>query len=307
MNQKMPANKELTIIILSYNSSAIISQCLSHLNFDKYEVVVVDNASSDKTVEIVAAKFPQAQILKLEKNIGYGRGNNVALKEVKTEFALVMNPDSIMLEEDIDVALTEIKKFPQVVNAGPVVLRNYPLNNSEFAEKIKMMDEDFHGIKDCYWEKLGDNYSVRFVVGAALFLRVNLLKEVGYFDENIFMYYEDDELCKRVRDHGYKAMIVTSCKAFHIGGESSQKSLRALYKKYWHLSWSKMYWKGLQKGEMRCKRSAFKFAVTSFSKAILFLITLQKEEAIKSCATAAGAVAFSVGLGAFKNNGESRG
>ncbi len=303
----MPTNKELTIIVLTFNSSAIIGQCLSHLNFDKYEVVVVDNASSDQTIEVVSRHFPKAKIVQIEKNIGYGCGNNVALKNVTTEFALVLNPDAVIFEKDIEESLAQLKKFPKVVNAGPVVLRNYPFDQIELENKIKMMNEDFYGIKDCYREKLDENYSVRFVVGAALFLRMSLMKEIGYFDEKFFMYYEDDELCKRVRDYGYESMIITSAIAFHIGGESSEKSLRALYKKYWHLSWSKMYWKGIQKGGLRCKRSALKIAILNFSKSILLALTFQKEEAIKSFATSFGAFAFFIGLDAFKKNGESRG
>ena len=303
----MDKQKNLTIIILSYNSSHIIKSCLNGFNFDKYEVLVVDNASKDNTVEIVKNNFPQVKILKLDKNFGYGGGNNIALKQVKTEFVLILNPDSIISENDIEIVLEEMKKNPTVANAGPVVLKQYPLQKEEYDAKLDHMAQDFKGIKDCYWEKIGGNYSVRFIVGAALFLRMSILQKIGFVDEKIFLYYEDDELCKRIRDNGYKSMIVPEAKAFHMGGGSSAEvSFRCIYKKSWHLSWSKFYWKKIQKGNFRAKKSSLKFALVYFVKAVFSMLTFNSEKAFANLGSASGAFSFFIGLGAFKKNGIAR-
>lgn len=302
----MSTNQNLTIIVLTYNSEHIIKSCLNHLNFDKYKVIVVDNASFDNTVEVVRQNFPQAKIMQLKKNIGYGNGNNQALKTVDTEFALILNPDSVIAEEDIEKVLAEMKKNPLVANAGPIVLRKYPFEQSELDEALKNAEEDLSTIQDLYWDKVGGNYLVRFIVGASLFMRMSIFKEIGFFDEKIFLYYEDDELCKRVRDKGYQSITVPTAKAFHIGGESSgEKSLKSLYKKTWHLYWSKFYWKQLQKGSFRARRSAAKFSVVYFIKAAFFALILNQEKAVFNLAASAGSFAFFMGRGSFSKDGGS--
>ena len=189
----MPLN--LTIIILTYNSAKIIKSCLEVLNFEKYKVVVVDNASKDGTAEFVRQNFPQVLVQELPRNIGYGNGNNMALNQVETEFALILNPDAVIFEKDIEIVLEVMKKNLLVAMAGPVILNNFPLEQKELAEKIANMEQDLAGIKDKYYEKIDGNFSVRFLIGAALFMQVATMKKIGFFDKEIFLYYEDDEIC----------------------------------------------------------------------------------------------------------------
>ena len=92
----------LTIIIVTYNSEAIINNCLTNISFDKNEVFIVDNNSSDKTLEIVANNFPSVKIIKNNNNIGFGRANNIALAQTKNDFALILNVDAQITQEDIE-------------------------------------------------------------------------------------------------------------------------------------------------------------------------------------------------------------
>lgn len=301
--------KNLTIIVLAYNSLKVIKSCLENLNFEKYKVVVVDNASKDGTVEFVRKNFSKAQIIELPKNIGYGNGNNAALKDVKTEFALILNPDAMMFEKDIETVLGVMKKNPQVAMAGPMVLDKYPFDQGEFDEKLAHMNHDLETIKDGHYEKIDGNFSVRFLIGAALFMKISVIQKIGFFDKEIFLYYEDDELCGRVRANGYDNFVVPSAMAFHIGGggKSSGSSLKVTYKKSWHLTWSKMHWKDLRKGKLRAKRSAFKFVLVYLVKSLVFALRFDLEKTVKNLGACAGAAAFFLGLGAFDKNGNSRG
>ena len=97
----MKNQKLLTIIITTFQSESIIKTCLENIDFDKYEVFVVDNNSSDNTVKIIEDQFPKVNLIKLEQNIGYGRANNIALKKTKTPYALILNPDAIISDDDI--------------------------------------------------------------------------------------------------------------------------------------------------------------------------------------------------------------
>ena len=303
----MPLN--LTIIILTYNSAKIIKSCLEVLNFEKYKVVVVDNASKDGTAEFVRQNFPQALVQELPKNIGYGNGNNMALNQVETEFALILNPDAVIFEKDIEIVLEVMKKNPLVAMAGPIVLDNFPLEQKELAEKIANMEQDLAGIKDKYYEKIDGNFSVRFLIGAVLFMQVATMKKIGFFDKEIFLYYEDDEICGRVRANGFHNFVIPAAIAFHIGGggKSSGSSLKVIYKKSWHLTWSKLHWKYLRKGKLRAKRSAFKFTLVYLVKSLVFALRFDAEKLVKNLGACAGALAFFIGLRALDKNGNSRG
>ena len=299
--------QNLTIVILTYNSSHIVGSCLEHLNFEKYKVVVVDNASKDKTVEFVRKNFPQAQVIELKKNIGYGRGNNVALSQVETEFALVLNPDAIILEKDIEIVLEEMKKNKLAAMAGPVVLEKYPLDYAEKENKIIEIKQELASAQKDYYEQVGENFTARILVGAALFMKVSIMQKIGYFDEKIFLYYEDEELCYRVKMSGYQNIVVPAAVAFHVGGKSSGSSLKVTYKKSWHLTWSKLFWKKMRKGKLAAKRSAIKLAVVYLVKALVSLLGFNAEKIVLNLGAAAGAFAFFIGLESFKENGDSRG
>ena len=298
--------KDLTIIILTYNSAQIVGSCLEKLNFEKYKVVLVDNASKDNTLELVRKNFPQVEIIALSQNIGYGNGNNVALKKVETEFALILNPDAMILEKDIEIVLQEMRQNPLAAMAGPIVLDDYPLNKDEFEKKVAALDQDLTTIKSCYYEKVGQNYTARFLSGAALFMKMSAMQKIGFFDEEIFLYYEDDEICGRVRKNGYQNIIVPSATAFHLGGggKSSGSSLKVVYKKNWHFLWSKLYWKKLRKGSLSARRSAIRLIFMHLRKA---LFAFNREKAVANLGSACGAFSFFIGLKSFDKQGNPRG
>lgn len=305
MNPNQEQN--LTIIILTYNSSQVIADCLSKLNFEKYKVVIVDNASRDNTLEVVRKKFPQANIIELHKNIGYGKGNNVALNQVTTEFALVLNPDAMILEKDIEVALEAMRRNPLAALAGPAILKKYPLNQEELKAKVMMMEQDSINAQKDYYEKVDGNFVARFLSGAVLFMKISIMKKIGFFDEKIFLYYEDNELCHRVQTNGYQNIAVPTVVPFHVGGESSGSSLRVIYKKSWHLTWSKLYWKNKRKGFISAKRTAFKFSIVYLIKTLFFLLSFNIKKSTLNLGAFFGALSFFIGLNAFKKNGDSRG
>ncbi len=100
--------KELTVSILTFNSAKIIAECLSNFSedaFDKYEIFVIDNASKDNTLQIVKENFPKVQIIANKQNIGFGRANNIVLRNATTEFSLILNPDAFIEELEIEKCL----------------------------------------------------------------------------------------------------------------------------------------------------------------------------------------------------------
>ena len=138
----------LTIIITTFNSQHIIGNCLSKLNLSKYPVIVVDNASSDQTVELISQNFPTVKIIKNNQNLGYGRANNIALRQTETEFALILNPDAMIFESEIEKVLQAMKENQQISLATPLILEKYPLNQEELNQKLEVIKRDLTTIKD---------------------------------------------------------------------------------------------------------------------------------------------------------------
>lgn len=290
----------LTIIIVSFNSAKIITTCLEKINFSKYHVVLVDNASADNTIQIVADNFPQVKIIKLDKNIGYGRANNVALMQVETEFAMILNPDAFILENDIEKILLLLQKTPQVALAGPLLLTKYPAEEEDKINQLKIIQSNT-------LESFAEYFSVKYIIGAILFLRMSVFKEIGFFDENIFLYYEDDEISWRVVQNRYQAAIIPSSQGFHVGQGSSGGRLRNIYKRFWHRALSKLYWKQKQKGKLIATKSAIRLVVFFFIKSIFYAITFNPKKSVENIASCCGSMAFLIGLKAFDTNNNSRG
>lgn len=292
--------KNLTIIIVTFNSSEVIANCLSKLNVKKYDVIVVDNASTDNTVEIVLKNFSDVKIIKSEKNIGYGRANNIALRQIKTEFSLILNPDAFIFEEDIDKALEVMQQDEKVALLGPLLLTKYPKSKQDIEKQMSVVNGNL--IK-----KNSQYLSVKYIIGAVLFLKMSVFKEIGFFDEEIFLYYEDDEISWKVIKNGYKAVILPNIFGFHIGHGSSGSNLRSIYKRFWHRSLSKLYWKKKQKGSFIATKSAIRLVILFLFKSILSLITLNLKNAVKNLASCFGSIAFLFNIKAFDKNGNARG
>ena len=163
----------LTIVILTYNSEKVIKSCLDNINLSKYRVIVVDNASSDATLQIMQKDFPQVDLIKLDKNYGYGRGNNSGLKRANSDFVLVLNPDAFIKDEDIEVVLNDMMQDEKVALAGCINLEKHHFDEAEYQKKLQEAEKDFLGKKNNFREKIGENFYVKFIVGAGLFMRMN--------------------------------------------------------------------------------------------------------------------------------------
>ncbi len=291
--------KNLTIIIVTYNSSSIIINCLNKINYNLYNVIIVDNASTDNTVFIIESNFPSLKIIKNNKNIGYGRANNIALRKVETEFAMVLNPDAFIFEKEIDFIISSLQAEKEIAIGAPLLLSSYPPTELDIAKQNSIVESNLI-------EKTNQYMSVKYIIGALLFLRMSAFKKIGFFDENIFLYYEDDEICFRAINNGYKLAIFNSVFGFHIGSGSSSYNPRVVYKRFWHRALSKLYWKEKSKSKFVAIKSAIRLSVTFFIKAIFYSLILKKYDAVKNFASFCGSFAFILRLKAFDKNDNPR-
>jgi N-acetylglucosaminyl-diphospho-decaprenol L-rhamnosyltransferase len=293
-------NSELTIIITTFNSSNVISSCLEKVDFQKYKVIIVDNNSTDNTVSLIKENFPLTKIIANQKNIGYGRANNIALRQTKTKYALILNPDAFIFSVDIENILKEMDQNQKIALSGPLLLNYYPYQEQDERQELDVIKKNTISIDNNF-------IYVKYIIGAIMFLNMSIFRKIGFFDEKIFLYYEDDEISYRVIKNGYVIAILPKIFGYHIGSASSGTSLRSLYKRFWHRALSKFYWKEKQKGKEKAVISAIKICLSFFSRMIFYIILCNKVKSIENFASFMGTLAYLFRYTAFDKNDNPRG
>jgi GT2 family glycosyltransferase len=281
-------NKELTIIIVTFNSAEIIENCLKSFDISKYEVLVIDNNSSDKTVEVVRNSYKLVEVIENSKNLGFGRANNIGLNQAQTPFALILNPDVQIRDIDIETCLKHLKNNPQIALASPHTLSEESFDNAEKYKTNEIIYCDF-------------------VVGGIMFMNLENVKKFGFFDEQFFMFAEDSVICDNSILNGFKNAIFKDAFAIHLGGKSSTKTLKTHFRRFWHLGWSKTKYKQKRKNIFNYIRSTLRICVLYFCEGIFYFLLRNKEKSGQKFAFCFGSFACLIGMKAFDKNNNPRG
>lgn len=224
----------VSAVMVTYRSKPLLTQIIKNLKlFSKF--VVVDNSakSSQSIVDELSKIYPQGVYPRNEKNRGYGGGNNLALSHVTTEFALIINPDLELNLASINSMIATADLYPKAVIIGAQI----------FDSRQKTQDISYgwrypDNPKNPYIEPDGDLSSM-FLAGCCLLIRVQPFKEIGGFDENFFMYYEELDICQRVIASGGDCVLSANTYVNHFSQSSSTPSWRVTYIKTLHYSRSK--------------------------------------------------------------------
>ncbi len=226
------AKNNLSIIIVNFNGGDYLLQCLQslenvedELNFDTW---VIDNASVDGSLQKAKIKFPKINYLKNKENLGFGRANNLVLKKVTTKYILLLNPDSKVLPGTLPYMVSYLEQNPDVGGASCRVEkadglmdlashRGFPTPWASFLYFVLKIDSLYH-LKD---RDMTKPHEVDAISGAFFMTRKDVLRKVGLFDEDYFLYGEDLDLCFRIKTAGYKIMYVPDVKIIHYKGVTS--------------------------------------------------------------------------------------
>lgn len=224
----MEAKAELiSIIVPNYNGRAHLGPCLRSLLDQSYpfkEVIVADNGSEDDSVAYVRELFPQVKVLSLGRNFGFGRAVNLAFQEAQGQFIATFNNDTVIHPQCLKEWHHAMKTWPQL---GICAAKMLFLENPEIINSAGM-GYNTTGINHDIGFGLADGplfQKPTLVFGAcsgAAFYRREMLEEVGLFDEDFFMYYEDVDLSFRAQLMGYEALFVPTAVVYHLDGGSSQ-------------------------------------------------------------------------------------
>lgn len=233
----------ISIVIVNYNSADYLMHCLSsikaastNLNF---EIIVVDNNSTDDDLHYVMEQFQNVEFIKLRENVGFGKANNIGVEKASGDYILILNPDTILEEQTLDVMYHYMENNTEVGISGCKVLnsdgsfqlacrRGFPTPWVSFTKlfglqslfpKSKLLaryNQTFRSIDETYY--------IDSVIGAFMFIRKEIWDNVGGFDEAFFMYGEDIDLCFRVQKTGAKIAYIHSTSIIHHKGVSTRRS-----------------------------------------------------------------------------------
>ena len=218
---------ELSIIIISYRSYDVITRNLSSFIDDtKFNVYIVDNASPDQSAERLLKRFPHIHVIPLKKNIGYGCAANTVLARITTPYTLLLNPD-------ITFEISALEK-----------LLRHAKDSSDFCIMAPATDFTHTGSDSIQ--------SVDWVSGCAILFNMQNIKPIGFFDENIFLYFEETDLCRRVIQAGGKIILCSDVFFTHQNDQSSTPSKSVDKIKHWHYGWSRCYY--FKKHRLNMKR-----------------------------------------------------
>jgi len=230
----------LSIIIVNWNTRDMLKDCLSSLRENAYcrnaQVIVVDNDSTDGSRQMTESVFPEVRVINSGGNIGFGRANNLALKNVNTDYILFLNPDTVVLENSIERMIDVMESSKSIGGVGckmifptgetqPLGLQWFPSPFTELFSLLFISNKSLERLKGIipYRDPEKDGYVMK-LYGGCLLVRKAVLDRIGYFDEQFFMYGEDVDLSRRIMDGGWKLYYSSAAKIIHLCGGSSEKA-----------------------------------------------------------------------------------
>ncbi len=212
---------ELSVIIVNHNTAEFLNRCLatvaSQSDID-LEVFVVDNASQDNSLDIVRNNFPWVRLIINEDNLGFARANNQALKISKGKYIYFLNPDTEVREGTFDKVVDFMDSHPDVGIAGTHIVNP----DGSFQSSI---EQRYPGEKYAKRELKGLKGDIAWVLGASMIVRRNIVDSLGGFDEEFYLYGEEQDLCLRARKEGWAIGFVPDVVIVHWGGKSERNNL----------------------------------------------------------------------------------
>mgnify|MGYP001125295535 CR=1 FL=1 len=287
MKEKSCNSELVTIGFVTHNSGSVIEESLKSL-YELLPLIVVDNASIDSTLNRVRAVCPNAELYCNTSNIGFGRACNILLHKAKTEYVLILNPDVKIYPSDVD-ALVEAGK----INTDAAILA--PMLRFPDGRVQRSFLPFSANITQYEAHKGSHVFSVNHVIGAAMLLHRNRILDLGGFDEALFFYGEDEDLCRRVRSSNYRILIVPSARAFHTYGASSLVSRRMENWKAWCLSWSRLYVLKKHEGYSSMLWYAFQTVLFHLPRSMILFVIGRQKDALLSLNRFLGVLAYLTG------------
>jgi len=286
----------VSVVTVTHHSGRVIGACARSVAAAA-RVIVIDNASDDDSCAIVAELLPDALLIRNPVNGGFGAGCNQGFERVATEFALLLGPDSTIDGAALALLVAAADAYPGAGMLGPALVAAD--GHIEPSHDLGLFARMGAGKRLDTGLPPEGPLSADHLSGAVLLVRMSALRQVGGFDPAIFLYYEDDDLCLRMRAGGWSLVLVPEARASHIGGGSSRMNLRYHWKKYWHYGWSRLHIEAKYRGRGRAVGIALGVLARYAGKALANALSLKPAKAVRDAARFTGSAAWLLGLPAM--------
>jgi len=233
---------DVSIVIVSFNTSSLTRQCLEsiqqHAKGIRYEVFVIDNASTDGSADMVAEAFPRVNLIRMHENKGFAGGNIPGMRKASGRYILLLNSDAFLAQDVLQDTLSHMDHHLGIGVLGCKLtnpdgsmqpsarmlpgLLNKTLHITGLAARFPK--SKFFGRVDYTWWDHAEPKSVGWVVGAFFLIRAEIMADIGFLDERYFLYFEEIDYCLSARRAGWDVVFYPHARIVHLGGQSSVKT-----------------------------------------------------------------------------------
>ena len=250
--------KDITFVIVSFKSGHIIEKCIQSIN-SNIKIIVVENSNNFLFKKYLENKFSNIEVIIAGHNLGYGKGNNLGISKVKTQYVFILNPD-VILEKN---CLNEFSKVIINLKDDFTILAPNLLNNYDYFSSQKNNLQN-------------DILEVDYVKGFAILINLKKINFNKIFDENFFLFLEEIDLCKRIKNVGGKIFVVINSRIQHSGKQSSEHSLNIELCRNWHWMWSLFYYNHKHFGVIVAYKNTIIKFFSSIFKLFIALVIFNK-------------------------------
>lgn len=267
---------DVSIIIVNYNTKILTENCINsifNLTEDiKFEIILVDNASTDGSIEFFKT-YNNIKFIESKKNIGFGKANNLGYKYAKGKYIFLLNSDTVLLNNAVKIFYENMENLPHEIacigcqllseNSETIATSygNFPEFNEIYKTLYNLYLGRFLGLKKFNIinnTKIVKSIIVDYIIGADLFIRKNIIDNLGLFDDDFFMYYEETEMQLRYKNKGFKSMLISGPQIIHL-----EPNLKEYSKKRYTTKQRYIYFEGMflyyKKTTSILKYSMFRF------------------------------------------------
>ena len=265
------SRQNLSAVIVTFKSDQVIHDCIQSIS-DQVKIIVVDNSNDRKLKENLEKKYKNVECILSSNNLGMGSGNNLGLKHVKTDYAIILNPDVILKKDTIEEIINCFHQIESFAILAPISTDpKYP--NYKIKKNIDNIDYNLP-------------FKVESVDGFAMVLnlkRINKIesfKNYNYFDEKFFMYLENDDFCMRLIKEKENIFVVPKAKIKHLGAKAvDDKYFHEIeLSRNWHWMWSKFYFNKKHNGFLIAFFSVFPNFFSAVLKFIFYYLINKKDK-----------------------------
>lgn len=227
----------LSIIIVSWNTTQLLDDCLSSILANPptlpFETWVVDNASTDDSPRMVREEYPQVYLVENHENVGFARANNQAIQNCTGKYILLLNPDTLVAPGALQALIDFLDEHPEAGAVGARIIRPdgtlqisshpHPTLSRELWRLLHLDTLSPYALYPLTKWETNQPQEVDILGGACLLVRREILDQIGYLDEDFFMYAEEIDLCYRIQRAGWRLYWTPQAEVVHLGGQSTQQ------------------------------------------------------------------------------------